>query len=136
MAEVYDGYMGKESGPSEVACAMCGLRAPAHSMIEAFRADRLDPDFLHPACWHNRGPKRPPAPVRPVSRDVKADHGASSHKTVAEAVARAAKVRLYLGIETNIEPRDSNEPGPFTVFPDSPLVPGFDKVKCKNPFDR
>jgi hypothetical protein len=110
-----------------VPCVKCRKSDDVHGMIEAYSSDRIDPQYFCIGCWANRGakPNAAPAFVPPVPVDPRTAFSASSHKTLALARERAAKVASFLGVVPEISPLDPNAPGPFFVCPDSPLVPGF-----------
>lgn len=141
--KTYDGYLGKKYGVAMTACAKCGSQFDIKSMIEVFGGrgtfgngggSPISQDWCL-GCWTARGSKpaaethERPAPVHPL-----ACLAATVHKTAEDARARAEKVAFHLGKRPEITPLDQNDPGPFYCVGDSPLVPGFDKIKCANPY--
>jgi hypothetical protein len=134
-------YMRKRE-PVKVPCSRCKTPIDPmsgitvwHSKASAVPADvrrsETDPtEMMCTGCWWSRG--RPaPEPVRemPYVPPIESHYGATKWNTFAEATERHHTVMRYLGVMPNVTPRDPSMPGPYTVSPDSPLVPGWDKAK-------
>jgi hypothetical protein len=125
--------VGGTSKPKGVDCDICGTTGNADDMIQATKPDN-ERVFVCNTCWWARGAKPVPTlPEPPRVIDPRGHMSASKHATLGDALARKAKVAAYLGVLPLISPVDPSGPGPFFVIGDSPLVPGFDKVKSPNP---
>ena len=111
-------------------CCKCGKPFEPNSMIHETRGGKnpVERDWCI-SCWSRQADK--PAAPQPAAQKPWSPEdafGLTTWKTYAEAAERHQKVALYLGVLPEISPRDPAAGGPFTVRPDSPLVPGFPKA--------
>jgi hypothetical protein len=135
-------WMAKRGDALMVPCMRCGNRVDPvsgvtvwHSKASAIPADvrKSDSDlteFVCLTCYWAAGRKPVPAAPAPKPLPPITDNFARTvWPTLAEAEQRRNVVMHYLGVQPQITPSDPSMPGPFTVCPDSPLCPGFDKAK-------
>jgi hypothetical protein len=124
--------------PKVTTCSECGKADDPTNMIQTVQMVPGQKDPVHgvscQVCWHSRGRVEPQEPVReaPRPKDPRSAFAATSHKTIEQAIERAAKVAHVIGVLPEITPRDPKSAGPFFVAPDSPLVEGY--KAAKNPY--